>query len=461
MPRASACRVEVAALTPELEARVVEARRIATDEFGMTPGDVRFIMAPASVIYSVASNGLPGMWSHWSSGREYWLNKQEHDAGHSRIYEMVVNTRPYLALLHEANPDILNVMVAAHVYGHTHLNETNIYAADVNPHILDTVRVWAARVERYEEEYGDLEVEAFIDKVQSLEPYANAKFEGKAFKDEVIVEPPLSELLPTPMPVKPEKIFQPATDLFGFLSRYSEHLEDWQRDILDIYRHRTIYFEPQSRCKIIHEGFASIAHRRIMAKLDVTDAEWLEYSKINSGVMSPKPGGSINPYWLGHAILEDVEKRQGWQRLLEIVAVEDDASLIRNYLTEELCDKLDLFTFRFHPSEKLWRVDQEPKEWEVIRDSLVKKFDNLRSPTIEITDFDHDSKRGLLLTHRFDGRRLDMHHAEKALIAIADIWGQRAYLRTKLTQRAVEGVAFAPSERVERGAAADWDVVGE
>ena len=67
-------------------------------------------------------------------------------------------------------------------------------------------------------------------------------------------------------PEKPKKLFQPTGDLYGFLSRYAEGLEDWQRDILDIYRQRMIYFKPMYRAKIIHEGFASIAHRRIMAE---------------------------------------------------------------------------------------------------------------------------------------------------------------------------------------------------
>ena len=104
-------------MTPELEARITEARAIAVDKFGMDPGDVRFIVAPAHIMYATAAHGLPGMWSHWSDGKEYWIYKAQHDAGAMRIYEMVVNTEPRLALLLDSNPDITNVMVAAHVQG--------------------------------------------------------------------------------------------------------------------------------------------------------------------------------------------------------------------------------------------------------------------------------------------------------------------------------------------------------
>lgn len=444
-------------MTPELEARIKEARSIAVDQFNMDPGDVRFIVAPSHIMYATAAHGLPGMWSHWSDGREYWIYKAQHDAGVMTIYEMVVNTEPRLALLLDSNTDITNVMVAAHVFGHTHLDGANIYFKGTNPHILETVATWAKRIEGYEEEYGDLVVEAFIDKVMSLEPYVDARFDGKAFKEDKPKQQPLAELLPAPPPEKPEKIFQPTGDLYGFIAKYAEGLEDWQRDILNIYRERMLYFKPMLQCKVIHEGFASIAHRRIMEKMTVSDAEWLEYSKLTSGVMSPAPGGGVNPYWLGHAILEAIEKKHGWQALLDVVAVEDDVSLIRSYVTEELCDDLNLFSFSFYPEERQWIAGDEPKDWEVIRDALIKKFDNYRSPVIEIDDFDHEGKRGLHLTHRYDGRRLNMQHAEAALVAISDLWGQRSYLRTTLTKGEVEGVAYAPSEREERGQTTDWE----
>lgn len=450
-------------MTPELTARIKEARAIAEDQLGMSPGEVRFVAVPAHIIYATGATGLPGLWAHWSEGRDYWISKKGHDAGMSRIYELVVNTRPHLALLHDANPEIVNVMVAAHVFGHTHLDLHNVCFRDTNPHMLETVATWAKRIAAYEEEHGDIVVEQFIDRVLSLEPFADPGYKGKVFKDEKREMPPFPDLMPAPPPSKPKRLFQPNRDLHGFIAQYAEHLEGWQRDILEIYRQRTIFFNPMRRTKVLHEGFAALAHRRIMEKLNVSDAEWIDYSQINSGVMSPHPG-SLNPYWLGHAILEAYEKEHGWPALLEMVALEDDASLIRNHLTEKLVDDLDLFSFRFHPSEKVWKADENPKDWEVIRDSIARKFDTLRAPVIEITGYDHDGKRGLYLTHRFDGRRLDMPYAEAALVAISDLWGQRVHLRTTLTKGDVEGTAWAPNERDTppkgKETPVDWEYLG-
>jgi stage V sporulation protein R len=452
-------------MDPSLQARVNEAYEHAL-ALGLDPGAVRFVAVNASQMYDAASTGLPGHWSHWSSGRDYWISKAQHDAGMSKIYEMVVPTDPALALLMDSNPEIVNVMVAAHVFGHTHLDRANAYFADRNRTMLSTVSLWAGRIEGYEEEHGDLVVEAFIDKVLSLEPYADARYKGKVFAQPEQPKPVFPELSPPPPHgSEPEPEFQPNHDLFAFLAQYAEGLEDWQRDILGIYRNRMLYFLPMVRCKVLHEGFAALTHRRIMERMKVSDDEWVEYSKLNSGVMSPHPGGSVNPYWMGHAILEDIEKREGWEKVLEVVAVEDDASLVRNYLTEDLCEKLELFSFRFHSDEEAWIVDEEPRDWETIRDALALEFSG--GPTIQITDFDADGKRALMLTHRYDGRRLDVKQADAALAAIADIWGQRVCLSTRMKKGPVIATAWAPSERSSKrgdkgvGVPTDWQLVDE
>lgn len=456
-----------ASMTPELQARIDEALNVARDQFKLDPGEVRFVTVPANVLYDAASTGLPGHWSHWSAGRSYWQQKGAHDAGMATIYEMVVPTDPALALLMDSNDDIVNVMVAAHVFGHTHLNRNNAYFADNNPKMLDTVRLWAQRIEGYEEEHGDLTVEAFIDRVLSIDLFADAKYKGKVFKTRERDLPPLFDIIGVPSVEKEPEDFQATGDIYGFLAQYAERLEDWQRDILSIYRQRALFYQAMSRSKVIHEGFAAIAHSKIMAQLTVDDAEWLEYSKLNAGVMSPRPGGPVNPYWLGHAILTDIDKRDGWDKVLEVVAVEDDVSLIRNYLTEELVHKLDLFSFRFYNEEKVWAVDDEPRDWEVIRDALALKFSNYGDPVIDITDFDHDGKRALVLTHHFDGRRLDITYADAALAAIADIWGQRVHLQTQMLKGRVEAIAWAPAEREEKsgnpgiGCPVDWEYVVE
>jgi len=457
-PRRS-CRPGVQRIVNEsLRTRIAAAHEVAR-ELGLDPGDVRYLPVPAHIMYSQMTTGLPGMWSHWSDGRDYWITKARHDAGHIRLYEMVVPTQPRLALMLDANDDIVNLSVAAHVMGHTHVFGANAYHNHENPYLLETVRVWRERIEGYEEEHGDLVVEQFIDKVLSLWPFASEVFTGKEFKEVKPPPPPHPDLYDAPPPTKPEKQFQPTGDLYGFIARYAEGLEEWQRDILEIYRELTVHDRVALRTKVLHEGFAALVQRRIMEKLDVSDAEWLDHSSMLAGVMSPGHG-DINPYWLGHAIFEDVEKREGWMAVLDIVASDDDVSFVRNNLTEELVEELNLFSFRFYDDSKLWITDSDHRDWEVIRDALVRRFDGFRSPRIEITDFDYKDRRGLLLEHRYDGRRLDLVQAEGALVALADLWQQPVYLHTTARRQGkevdLEGVAFAPYDREDEGEASDW-----
>ena len=70
---------------------------------------------------------------------------------------------------------------------------------------------------------------------------------------------------------------------------------------------------------------------------------------------------SINPYYLGLKIFEDIEKRydnpteemiksgikpnSGREKIFEVREIESDISFIRNYLKKELVDQEDLYLF--------------------------------------------------------------------------------------------------------------------
>ena len=75
----------------------------------------------------------------------------------------------------------------------------------------------------------------------------------------------------------------------------------------------------------------------------------IEFADLHAGVLQPSPK-RINPYFLGYKILEDIERRfsdggkdldAARAKLFEVREIETDASLLRNYLTRELCDDLE------------------------------------------------------------------------------------------------------------------------
>ena len=73
-------------------------------------------------------------------------------------------------------------------------------------------------------------------------------------------------------------------------------------------RDEMLYFWPQIETKIMNEGWASYWHQRIIRELDSTSEETIEFAKLNSSVVQPSRH-SLNPYYLGLKIFEDIEKR--------------------------------------------------------------------------------------------------------------------------------------------------------
>jgi stage V sporulation protein R len=187
----------------------------------------------------------------------------------------------------------------------------------------------------------------------------------------------------------------------------------------------------------------SFWHSRIMRELDLPDHDHMEFAELHAGVVSPHKG-QLNPYYLGYKILEDIERRwdnptkeeqerlgrkpgQGRAKLMEVREVENDVSLLRNYLTEELCEELDLFVFELVDEED-WTVTE--KRWERVRDQLVANMTNFGFPYIEVTDGDYRRNRELYLKHRFEGAELDLKYARKVLEYVFKLWGRPVHLET-------------------------------
>jgi stage V sporulation protein R len=113
--------------------------------------------------------------------------------------------------------------------------------------------------------------------------------------------------------------------------------------------------------------------------------------------------------------------------MLEVRELDNDTSFLRNYLTEELCEELDLFVYQLVDDEE-WTVTD--KKWEKVRDQLVANMTNFGFPYIEVVDGDYDRNRELYLMHRFEGVEIDMKYARKTLEYVYKLWGRDVHLET-------------------------------
>ncbi|HEX2911241.1 MAG TPA: SpoVR family protein [Chloroflexia bacterium] len=441
-------------------------------KFGLDPYPTHFEIVPSNIMYEFGAYGIPGRFSHWTHGKAYYRMKTQYDYGLSKIYELVINSNPSLAFLMEANVLWQNKMVIAHVLGHTDFFKNNAYFQHTNRQMVDTASLHAERIRQYEHEHGTDEVEKFLDSVLSIEehidPNIRVKSDGSPVVEEEKKKPkyesPYADLWDLDERTKPKdpeverqkeraikRKFppQPEKDLLRFIMLYSRELDDWQRDILEMVRNEALYFLPQRQTKIMNEGWASFWHQRIMRELDLSDGDFTEYAQLSAGVLSPSRR-SINPYYIGLKIWEDIERRwdspneyerevlkrpggQGHDKLLEVREMDNDVSFLRNYLTKELVEDLDLYLYEKRDGQ--WVIVE--KDWEKVRDGLVGSMTNFGDPYIVVEDADYKQNRELYLKHHFEKTPLDVGYAEKTLQYVYNLWGRSVHLETMLDGKKV------------------------
>lgn len=416
----------------KLKDRFDDLERIAKAA-GLQHYPVQFFEVPVEIIYEVSSYGLPTRYSHWSFGRVYEHQKTYGEMGFSKIYELILNNNPSFAFLDKNNSEVINLLVAAHCFSHSDFFANNImFKRCGETDMVHDAKVHAEIIDGFRRDYGDDEVDNWLDVALSLErhvdvykglhrkayPKRHVKFIERKRKqwDDITGDDkkPRMEKRVEGIHIPPH----PEKDLLWFLSEYA-NMEPWQQKIFEIVRRESYYFYPQFRTKIMNEGWASYWHAELMgqyhlgdsndygAKVNypLTDAEFLDFAASHEKVVQPglkiqlkqemddidprtgKKVGTIkrwsqhvvdnpnlfhyatriNPYYVGFRIFRDIKDRwdkyyeegyregewgekipvtiNGDQKIREVMEEEDDISFLRNYLTEELCDDLHLFSY--------------------------------------------------------------------------------------------------------------------
>ncbi|WP_124726903.1 SpoVR family protein [Staphylospora marina] len=451
----------------ELERAIHEITEIAKG-FGLDFFEMRYEICPADIIYTFGAYGMPTRFSHWSFGKAFHKMKLQYDLNLSKIYELVINSDPCYAFLLKGNSLTQNKLIVAHVLAHSDFFKNNVRFSNTPRDMVETMAASAERIRGYELKYGKETVETFLDHVLAIQEHVNPSLidavnRQRRIKDrkpagKPVKTSPYDDLWkldgersapPAPRPVKRRFPETPEKDLLLFIMENSRVLEEWQQDIITIVRNEMLYFWPQLETKIMNEGWASYWHIRIMRELDLNEAETIEYARLNASVLQPS-STSINPYYLGLKIFEDIERRydhpteqeqkelgrkpgQGRKKIFEVRELESDISFLRNYLTKELVEDLDLYVFQKKGNE--WTITD--KDWTVVRDQLVAGRINGGHPVILVQDGDYLQNGELYLIHRYEGIELDIKYLEKTLPHVYALWGRSVHLETVIEDRPV------------------------
>ncbi|MGO4549380.1 SpoVR family protein [Paenibacillus sp. 2TAB23] len=454
-----------------LERSIDEITEIAQG-FGLDFYQMRYEICPAEIIYTFGAYGMPTRFSHWSFGKSFNKMKLQYDFGLSKIYELVINSNPCYAFLLDGNSLIQNKLIVAHVLAHCDFFKNNARFGVTNRNMVESMSATADRIHQYEMDHGTEAVEKFIDAILAIQEHVDPtlikpyQLDKKRYIEMVQKDSQRSEwnipasqyddlwnldpdrtaaaesaaqsqaLDAKRFPPRPEK------DVIWFIEEYSPTLQDWQRDILSMLRDEMLYFWPQIETKIMNEGWASYWHQRIIRELDLTSEETIEFAKLNSSVVQPSRH-SLNPYYLGLKIFEDIERRfdnptaeemrrfgrvpgKGREKMFEVRELDSDISFLRNYLTKDLVNDLDLYIFEKKGPE--WKITD--KSWENIRDQLVYSKVNGGFPSLMVKDGDFNRVGELYLIHEYEGMELDLKYVERTLPHVVQLWGKNVHLET-------------------------------
>jgi stage V sporulation protein R len=433
------------------------ARRIEAlaHELGLDYYPVDFEMVPNNFMMEIAVYGLPVRMPHWSFGVRYIHQLIRQGMGHSRIFEVMFPGDPCRAYLVSGNTLPENTLVTAHVLGHADFSKNNHLFAKfmemAGGHILEQAAARAHRIENAIQEHGQARVEAVLDAALALEPHIDVTRElhrppyptglvPQAFEPELAPFQQRYRSLPGEKQHAPQGGArrhaippQPEFDLLWFIAHYAPEMEDWERDIFLAVREESFYFYPVFACQIMNEGWASYWHARLLRDADFLPHDlYLSAIKAHSDVVRPYAAErqlalAVNPYHLGFSMWEDIIAKHGMEAARRIMREEDDFGFVRNYLTRELIEKLELFVYEAHEDGDIRIAENEVH---AVHEAILAPKYNFGAPRVAVNHLHVDGSLQLLHDHQTDGRGVDLGRAERVLDYIAQVWRRPVTLHT-------------------------------
>jgi stage V sporulation protein R len=440
---------------PDTLANYAERIEALALELGLDFYPVSFDLVPANFMVEIAVYGLPVRMRHWSFGVRYIHQLVRQHMGHSRIFEVMFPGDPCHAFMQEQNSLAENTLVTAHVLGHADFAKNNQlftrFMAMAGGQILEQSATRARRLERALSAHGQARVEAVLDAALALETHIDVNQPlHRAHYPEFVA--PRAEAAPDPfhdrfarLPgVPPEQSRhtapqraslppQPEYDLLWFVAHYAPDMEDWERDIFLAVREEAYYFHPIFACQIMNEGWASYWHARLLREAHFLPHElYLAAIKSHSDVVRPFGSGQqlslqINPYHLGFSMWEHIIDRHGMDKARQVCREEDDFGFIRNYLDEELAERLDLFVYDMRKDGETKIVN---RDIHAIREAILAPKYNYGAPCIAATKVGADGSLELFHDYLRDGRGLELLQAEKVMEYVARVWRRPVSLHT-------------------------------
>jgi len=397
-----------------------------------------------SMIGAMAYHGLPTHFDHWSYGKTFEQTINRYNMGMEGLpYELIINSDPSIAYLMRENPLYLQVLIMAHCVGHSDFFKQNRMFKNTRAETaVPRFRAAKKRIQGYIEDtnIGVDEVEKVIDACHAVQ-FQTTKY-GQVRRSHAEVKAEYIDLLneqkgkkdgkPLLKKIDLNKVpLEPDYDILGFIAEHGK-MPDWKRDIIEVCRDEGQYFWPQIQTKVMNEGWASYWHYTLCHELELPDEMHIPFVKMHNQVVRPHLG-AINPYHLGFHLFQKIKERHGIEECFLARESCHDAAFLRQYLTEEDCVELNLFTYSVKKRGDVTVDDvSDDLGWEDVKAELVKSVGGGSIPAVCVEEI--NSSGHLIVRHEHDGRDLELGHANQVVEHLKQLWGSNVKFFTVIEE---------------------------
>jgi stage V sporulation protein R len=516
-------------LDPKIKRTMERCKRVARDA-GLNFDDdtLEYVVSNQDMIKLSPKIMIPTLYDYWVHDVEVLKGKGIYKARPHNPYETVINTRPAISFYNVDNPDWLNTMIFYHVLGHIDFFQNNRSFANTwdddfcgkslaNKRLIENLRGEHGRWVDYTIEFAR-NMDNLVNYSGALGEINNPKeislpprlhFYFNKFMKELKLSPKgVSEELnryraiEKRFPKEVENLFlekvvkehpgfgrafndfktkekNPA-DLMEFVMGNSPFLNiknnAWMKDVIEVVRETSLYFQPQIRTKIFNEGWATYWHTELFKKDPALRSHQIDFAIMQSGVASLSRVG-LNPYAVGWRMVKyakeradrgldtkefkqlikdqdrqafDLKTGNGTDKIFELRHVLDDYNLIDSLVDQDFVNKHNLFVVgrRANYERRTWQYFVQSRNAEDYKQMLL---DQLYHPP-HIT-YSVSGNNKLLLKHEFDGKQLVESQIANTMKGISYLWDGEVRLETTRLVRESEGgpVVNIPHYYITRG----------
>lgn len=492
--------------------RIMEECKLRARDAGLvfTDESLEYIVTNRDMIELSPKIMIPTMYDYWVHDVEVLHGSGKYELYPHNAYETVINTRPPVSFYNDNNPDWLNVMIFYHVIGHIDFFQNNeFFSSTWNFDMCGRALADKRLIARLRSEHGrwvdyviecaravdnlvgyfdeinmpddrceaglsarinyffdvflqdekKLKVAEFVAEIERFNRCRTGlsdKLAEDSFMVDVHKKYPEFEAMFAKSQISrtrsKQDIMQYIMDHSALLNR-EENI--WMKQVIEIVRSTSIYFQPQIRTKIMNEGWASYWHDRLFLADERICGHEVDYARVNARVTA-MPRVGQNPYALGMRLFEHIERMGDRDCYSHEYQREQSIALRRDFdrktaggsdlifkVREELCDYTFLSKFvdqEFVDHHKLFvagrRLNQRRMTWQYFVKSksavdYKQMLCNLlyHPPAISV-GCDCEADKTLYLTHQFENRPLLGEYIDNAMKCIGWLWGGPIKLET-------------------------------